>query len=158
MSHGNLDNQLVHATFWPSCETCAFFTFCQTTPRHPAYPHRWHWSYEAAHFPDAILILRSWVGSTVFGQAHTGCPSYTVHPRQLQPLHDQHQQYLILEAEKRALEAVFTQLERHERWTTREKATFTTTLQRYKAVLAEQAELRTRTSTQASVTVAVNGE
>ena len=157
MSHGNLDYQLVPTTFWPSCENCMFFAACQTTPRHPAYPHRWHWSVEAAHCLDALLILRSWVGSTVFGQAHTGCPSYTVHPRQLLPLQDQHQQYLTLEAEKRELEAVFTQLEKKEQWTSREEATFTTTFQRYKAVLAEQAELRTTTSTQAAVAVAVNG-
>ena len=157
MSQGNLENHLVSATFWPSCATCAFFTACQTAPRHPAYPHRWHWSVEAAHFPDALLILRSWVGSTVFGQAHTGCSSYTVHPRQLHPLHDHHHEYLTLEAEKRELEAVFTQLEKKARWTRCEHATFTTSFQRYKAVLAEQAELRTTTSTQAAVAVAVHG-
>ena len=157
MSHGNLDHQLVSATFWPSCESCMFFTACQTTPRHPAYPHRWHWAYEAAHFPDALLILRSWVGSTVFGQVHTGCPSYTVHPSQVQPLQDRHYQYLALEAEKQRLEVVFAQLEQHGRWTKREKATFTATFQRYKAVLAEQAERRTATAPQPAVAAAVNG-
>ena len=157
MSHGNLDHQLVPATFWPSCETCAFFTSCHTVPRHPAYPHRWHWSVEAAHFPDALLVLRSWVGSTVFGQAHTGCPSYTVHPRQLHPLQEHHLQYLTLEAEKHRLETLFAQLEQKARWTSREQATFTQTLQHYKAVLAEQATLRTTPIPQAPVARAVNG-
>ena len=155
MSHGNLDHQLVSAIFWPRCETCAFFTACQTAPRHPAYPHRWHWSVEAAHFPDALLVLRSWVGSTVFGQAHTGCSSYTVHPWHLQPLQEHHLHYLTLQAEKRRLESLFTQLEKKERWTSREEATFTQTLRQYKAVLAEQATLRTLPHT--SVASVVNG-
>jgi len=156
MSHGNLDHQLVHATFWPSCETCAFFTACQTAPRHPAYPHRWHWSVEAAHFPDALLVQRSWVGSTVFGQAHTGCPSYTVHPRHLRPLQDHHLQYLTLEAEKHRLETLFAQLEKKARWTSREQATFTQTLQHYKAVLAEQTELRTAPAAPRPMAAVVN--
>ena len=87
MSTGNLPGQLVTYDFWPACQNCAWFTHCQTTPRHPAYPHRWHWSYEAAHFPEALLIRRSWVGSAAFGQPHTGCTAYTVHPQQLRPLH-----------------------------------------------------------------------
>ena len=136
---------------------CMFITACQTAPRHPAYPHRWHWSYEAAHFPNALLILRSWVGSTVFGQAHTGCPSYTVHPRQLHPLHDHHLQYLTLEAKKHQLDTLFTQLEKKERWTSREEATFTQTLQHYQAVLAEQAELRTLPDTLACVAAPITG-
>lgn len=156
MSQGQLEERLVDGDFWPACQNCTFFTACQTTPRHPAYPHRWHWSYEAVHFPDALLILRSWVGSTVFGQAHTGCSSYAVHPRHLRPLEERHHQYLTLEAEKHALEAIFTHLEKKARWTSREQATFTATLQRYKAVLMEQADLCTMTNTQAAVTVAVN--
>src|SRR5262245_57754741 len=142
MSHGNLENHLVSSTFWPSCATCAFFTACQTAPRHPAYPHRWHWSVEAAHFPDALLILRSWVGSTVLGQPHTSCSSYTVHPRALRPLEERHAQYLTLAAEKHQLETVFAQLEKKARWTPREHATFTAALERYQAVLAEQAAVR----------------
>ena len=157
MSHGNLDHQLVHATFWPSCATCALFTTCRSAPRHPAYPHRWHWSYEAAHFPEALLIHRSWVGSTVFGQPHTGCTAYTVHPRQLQPLHEKHHRYLTLDAEKQRLEAVFAQLEQKKRWTKREQATFTATFQRYKAVLAEQAELRTTAPLASSPVAAMHG-
>src|SRR5262245_50544156 len=130
MSHGNLAGHLVAHGFWPSCQTCVWFTHCQTTPRHPAFPHRWHWSVEAAHFPEARLILRSWVGSTVFGHLHTGCRSYAVHPQQLQPLQAGHQYYLSLDAEKQRLEAVFVRLEKKEPWTKREQATFTATLQR----------------------------
>src|SRR5262245_21516068 len=122
MSHGNLEGHLVSHDFWPSCQTCVWFTHCQATPRHPAYPHRWHWSVEAVHFPDSLLILRSWVGATVFGQAHTGCVSYTVHSRQLRPLHEGHHHYLTLAAEKQGLEAVFTQLEKNAHWTKREHA------------------------------------
>src|SRR5262245_44379433 len=143
MSQGNLAGHLVSHDFWPTCQTCVWFTHCQTTPHHPAYPHRWHWSIEAAHFPDGLLILRSWVGSTVFGHPHTGCRSYAVHPQQLRPLHEGHQHYLTLDAEKQRLEAIFVQLEKKEPWTTRAQATLTATLQRYQAVHAAQAELRT---------------
>jgi hypothetical protein len=129
MSHGNLDHQLVPATFWPSCETCAFFTACQTTPRHPAYPHRWHWAYEAAHFPDALLIL--------LGEADR-CPAPSTASRPLTPSGT----WPWSEA---AVEVVFTQLD-GTRWTTREQATFTATLRRYKAVLTAQAGSEQRPS------------
>ncbi len=154
MSHGQLESTVVEATFWPSCANCTLRTACQTTPRHPAYPHRWHWSSNVAHFPETLLILRSWVGSSVYGQAHTGCASYTVDPQHLHPLQEVHLRYLTLETEKQQLEAVFHHLEQRPSWTKKEKATFTATFQRYKALLAEQAALRT--TPPAPVTVAVN--
>src|SRR5262245_12593874 len=155
MAHGNLEGHVVSATFWPSCETCAFFPACHTTPRHPAYPHRWHWAVDAAPFPDARLILRSWVGTTVFGQAHTGCTAYTVDPQQLSPLQPAHRQYLTLEAEKRQLDTALAQLERTADWTAPEPTAYTRLWQRYHAVLAEQAALRTAVPTPPAV--AVNG-
>ncbi len=142
MSTGQLENTVVEATFWPACQNCRFYTACQTAPRHPAYPHRWHWSAAVAHFPDTLLILRSWVGSSVYGQAHPGCASYTVDPQYLHSLQEAHFHYLTLETEKQQLEAVFHQLEQRPLWTRREKATFTATFHRYKTLLAEQATLR----------------
>ncbi len=156
MSTGQLESTVVAATFWPACQNCRFFTVCQTAPRHPAYPHRWHWSVEAAHFPDTLLILRSWVGSSVYGQAHTGCASYTVDPQHLHPLQDLHLHYLALETEQQQLEAVFQTLEQRPSWTRKEKATFRATFQRYKALLAEQAALRTTTTAPVAVAVASN--
>ncbi len=153
MSTGQLEGTVVAATFWPACENCRFFSACYTAPRHPAYPHRWHWSTTVAHFPETLLILRSWVGSSVYGQAHTGCLSYTVDPQHLQPLQAEHERSLALETEKQQLEAIFHRLEQRPLWTTREKATFTATFQRYKALLAEQAALRTTPTATGAVAI-----
>jgi hypothetical protein len=88
------------------------------------------------------LILRSWVGTAAIGQPHTGCPRYTVDPRYLKEPALHHQQYLALEGERTQIDATFAQLERKERWTTRDEETFTALLARYKQILARQAELR----------------
>ena len=72
MSSGGLDAKVVAFEFWPSCETCTFFAACKQQPRHPTYPHRWHWGREFAAFTDGYLITRSWVGTAAMGQAHTG--------------------------------------------------------------------------------------
>src|SRR5215813_12245405 len=106
MSHGNLNHMLVAHDFWPSCHTCHHLTSCQQRPRHPAFPHRWHWGKDAVSFPEGALILRSWVGTTAIGKPHTGCPSYIVAPDCVQTLRPTHVEYLQLEAENAALDVL----------------------------------------------------
>jgi hypothetical protein len=142
MSHGNLEGKLVSLEFWPACTSCRFFQACKTRPRHAAYPHRWQWGRDAVSFPDGDLILRSWVGSSVIGQPHTGCLSYEVAPEYVRDPQPQHRGYLVLEQEKAQIERQFEHLEHKNTWTKRDKATFRDLLQRYKHILAQQAVLR----------------
>jgi len=97
-------------------------------------------------FPDGMLILTSWVGNSVIGQAHTGCHDYAVHPGHTHTPNTRHLQYLNLEGEKVRCETVFTRLEQKDHWTAKDDALFATTLLRYKAVLADQATLRSTTA------------
>jgi hypothetical protein len=143
MSHGHLEGKLVSREFWPACTSCRFYQACKTRPRHPAYPHRWQWGREAASFADGDLILRSWVGSSMIGQPHTGCSSYEVAPEQIRQPQAQHRCYLALEQEKVQIERQFEHLEHKATWTKRDKAAFQDLLQRYKHLLAQQAALRT---------------
>jgi len=154
MSHGNLERKVVTLNFWPSCENCSHRATCQNQPKHPAYPHTWQWGSDRTMFPDGMLILSSWVGNSVIGQAHTGCHDYTVHPAHTQSLDARHLEYLNLEDEKCRCETVFTRLERKERWTAKDDTLFATTLCRYKGVLADQATLRSTTAD--TLPVAVN--
>jgi hypothetical protein len=142
MSHGNLEGKLVSHEFWPSCTTCRFFQACQMRPRHPAYPHTWHWGREAVSFLDGDLIVRSWVGTSAISQPHTGCHHYEVAPEQIREPQPQHCCYLALEQEKARIEGQFARLEHKDAWTKRDKAAFQDLLQRYKHVLAQQAALR----------------
>lgn len=146
MSRGNLERKVVALHFWPACENCTHHNTCQTQPKHDAYPHTWQWGTDRALFPDGMLILNSWVGNSVIGQAHTGCTAYSVHPTHTHALDSRHVQYLNLEEEKVRCETMFTRLERKERWTTKDDALFATTVRRYKAVLADQAALRATTA------------
>jgi hypothetical protein len=143
--HGNLENQLVSHDFWPACGNCRHLKGCKIRPQHPAYPHTWQWGREYATFPDGALILRSWVGSSVIGQPHTGCPSYEVDPEHVRDPQLHHRCYLALEQEKAQIERQFEHVEHKEAWTKRDKATFRDLLHRYKHVLAQQAALRSST-------------
>jgi hypothetical protein len=156
MSDGKLEQKLVSREFWPACTTCRFFQGCQTRPRHAAYPHRWQWGRDAVAFPDGDLILCSWVGSSVIGQPHTGCPSYEVAPEHVREPQPQHRCYLALEHEKAQLERQFEPLEHKETWTKRDQATFQDLLQGYKHILAQQAALRSSTPQPEQRAAAVN--
>jgi hypothetical protein len=139
---GKLEQKLVGPHFWPACANCVRFVTCRRQPHHPAYPHTWQWGREYATFTDGVFILRSWVGSSVIGQPHTGCRSYEVAPAHVRDPQPQQRRYLALEQEKAQIERQFEYLEHKETWTKRDKATFQDLLQRYKHVLAQQAALR----------------
>jgi hypothetical protein len=155
MSQGNLANTVVSQEFWPACRNCRFWAACAVRPRHPAYPHTWHWGHEVATFTDGKLILRSWVGTAAIGQPHTGCQDYEVHPQYVRAPRAHHQHYLALEAERDRLEAIFERLERQDRWTKRDEQRFVDALQRYRQVLAEQAALRAASGGTRAVAVTV---
>lgn len=112
MSHGNLEGKLVASDFWPSCENCRFFEACKVRPRHPAYPHTWHWGKETAPFSEGELVLLSWVGTAAIGDPHTGCTSYEVDPRHVTKPMAHHRCYLALERERQDLDI---ELERFEK-------------------------------------------
>jgi hypothetical protein len=154
MSTGNLERQIVAFHFWPACENCAHQKMCQIQPKHPAYPHRWHWGKESVSFPEGELILRSWVGTMAIGQLHTGCTSYTVASRYVRPLALHHTEYLHLETEKSTLDAILTRLERKATWGAQDETVYARIFPRYKAVMERQATLRS-TSVEA-LPVAVN--
>jgi hypothetical protein len=142
MSHGNLESKVVAFDFWPTCETCIFFEACKTKPHHPAYPHSWHWGREFASFADGYLITRSWVGSSVIGQPHTGCKSYAANPNHITEPLAHHRLYLELEHEKRQLEAEMESLERKEAWSKNDEDFHASLFRRYRQILKEQADLR----------------
>ena len=112
MSHGNLEGKLVAHDFWPGCANCVHCATCKVRPRHPAYPHSWHWGRECAAFPEGTLVVQSWVGTSVIGQPHTGCLSYTVDPRHVAELAARHQHYLALQREQEGLDATLARLVR----------------------------------------------
>lgn len=103
MSSGNLEGKLVGPHFWPACENCVHSEACKRAPRHRAFPHTWHWGREAASFPEGQLVLRSWVGSSVIGECHTGCHGYRVQPQQLLPPQEKHRRYLKMDRKEREL-------------------------------------------------------
>ena len=141
-SHGNLEGKLVARAFWPACETCRFFPACQTQPRHPAYPHTWHWGSECAEFADGTLIVRSWVGTLASGQLHTGCQSYEVDPHYLTEPQEHHRRYLELEHERGQLESEMEGLERKKTWTRVDEEFHASLFRRYRQILEQQAALR----------------
>lgn len=107
MADGNLDGKVVRAGFWPACSNCAHCPQCRAgDPRHPAFPHRWHWGHETVHFEDGtVLVLRSWVGTVAIGQPHTACPDYQVARSTLLEVQERHRRYLELERERAGVEA-----------------------------------------------------
>jgi len=155
MSYGNLERTIVAFHFWPACENCIYNKECQSQPKHPAFPHRWHWGKESASFPDGELILRSWVGTTAIGQPHTGCTSYTVAPHYVHPLAARHVQYLQLQSEKAALAVTLSRLERKPTWSAQDEATYARVFTRYKEMMERQAILRS--TNVGALPVAVNG-
>ena len=143
MSKGKLEGKLVARDFWPTCENCRLFAACQVRPKHPAYPHSWHWGREFASFPEGELILCSWVGTAAIGDPHTGCTSYAVDPQYISDPQAHHRLYLELEHEKGQLESEMTALERKKTWTRNDKDFHASLFKRYRQILAKQAALRT---------------
>ena len=142
MSNGNLEGKLVARGFWPACENCRFFAACKAQPRHPAYPHTWHWGREFAEFADGTLILLSWVGTAAIGDPHTGCTSYEVDPRHVSEPQAHHRLYLELEHERGQLEAEMATLERKKTWTRNDEDFHASLFQRYRQILKQQGALR----------------
>jgi len=112
MSYGNLPKKVVSQDFWPHCNNCALHAECEKSPRHPAFPHQWHWSHETANFGEDMLVLKSWVGTAAYGQEHTGCYSYAVDEQFVKSLQDDHKHYLELWQESLSLDAELNRLER----------------------------------------------
>lgn len=110
---GGLNGKLLGADFWPACRNCAHFAECNAGPaRHAAFPHIWHWGRESEHFPEGLLIIRSWVGSSVIGESHTGCADYVIEPAQLLQQSGKHAEYL---RNARLLKMMDSELKRAER-------------------------------------------
>lgn len=106
-----LAGKLVAVDFWPACLNCIHYAECRDSPRHPAFPHRWHWGADRVDFPDGDLILRSWVGTIAIGDDHTGCTDYEVDPAHLLALKLPHVQYLLLERKRQALDRELNECE-----------------------------------------------
>lgn len=156
MSTGNLQGQLVARDFWPTCENCRLFEACKVRPRHPAYPHTWHWGREFTQFAEGVLIVRSWVGTAAIGQPHTGCRSYTVDPQHVREPLAHHQQYLALAHERGQLEAEMESLEEKGTWTKNDEDFHTSLFRRYRHILKQQDVLRSATANVEPVAAAVN--
>lgn len=106
MTTGGLESRVVHNDFWPSCDNCHYYDFCRQAPLHQAFPHNWHWGKETIAFADGtMLVIKSWVGSSVIGEAHTGCTWYQVAKDELLELQDYHTRWLELEQRRKYLEA-----------------------------------------------------
>jgi len=142
MSHGNLEGKLVAADFWPACENCRLSETCKDQPRHPAYPHTWHWGREFAVFTESALILRSWVGTAEIGQPHTGCQSYTVDPQYVAAPLPHHQSYLAFERERQELSTKLERLERDGALTEETTRLYAQLFQRFSAIIEEQRVIR----------------
>lgn len=156
MSHGNLEGKVVAFDFWPTCETCVFFESCKIRPRHPAYPHSWHWGREFASFADGYLITRSWVGSAAIGQPHTGCKIYEVVPQHVSEPQIHHRLYLALEQEKGKLESEMRALESKTAWTKNDEDFHARLFSRFRKVLKQRDALRSLTTGERPLAVAVN--
>jgi hypothetical protein len=156
MSKGNLEGKLVVRAFWPACTNCRFFEACKVRPKHPAYPHSWHWGRECAEFADGTLIVRSWVGTIAIGQPHTGCTSYEVDPRYIREPQAHHRCYLEREHEKGRLEAQMAHLETKAAWSQHDEDVHAGLFQRYRHVLAQQTALRSTAPDTQPLAAAVN--
>jgi len=156
MSHGNLAGKVVAFDFWPACENCRFFASCKIRPRHPAYPHTWHWGRECAAFADGYLITRSWVGTAQIGHAHTGCKSYEVDPQHVSEPQIHHRLYLELASEGGKLESEMEALERRKVWSRNEEDFHASLFKRYRQVLKQQDALRSAAEDVRPLAVAVN--
>jgi hypothetical protein len=157
MSSGGLEGKVVAFDFWPTCHNCQSFESCNVLPRHPAYPHSWHWGREFAAFADGYLITRSWVGTAAIGQPHTGGKSYQVDARHVSEPQIHHQLYLDLEHEKGQLEAEMKKLERLQVWSKNAEDFNASLLQRYRRILEQQDTLRSTVDGARPLPAAVNG-
>ena len=142
MAHGNLAGTVVNRNFWPACHTCRHFAACQVQPRHPAYPHTWHWGRDFASFPEGALILRSWVGTSAIGQPHTGCHSYEVDPVHISDPQPHHHRYLALEYERHQLDTRLTYLEQRGTLSTEAAGLYDALVHRFLEITQEQRALR----------------
>lgn len=155
-SHGNLEGKVVTFDFWTACENCVFFESCKLQPRHPAYPHSWHWGRECATFADGYLITRSWVGTAQIGHAHTGCKSYQVDPQHVSEPQLHHRLYLELASERGKLESEMEALERRQVWSRNEEDFHASLFKRYRQVLKQQDALRSTVDGARPLAAAVN--
>lgn len=156
MSHGNLEGKVVEFDYWPSCENCQLLEKCRVRPQHPAFPHRWHWGREFAPFADGYLILRSWVGSSAIGKAHTGCKSYEVDPQHASAPQLHHRLYLDLEHEKTKIESEMRSLEHKTPWTKNDEDFHVALFGRFRKVLKQRDALRSLTTGGRPLAIAVN--
>jgi hypothetical protein len=114
---GNLNGKRVPQGFWPSCGNCAHFGGCKSgQPKHDGFGangHTWHWAREAGTFGDgSMVIIKSWVGSSVMGEPHTGCAHYEVAQTTLLPLGANHAEYLTLAGAYAEVDAELWSIER----------------------------------------------
>jgi hypothetical protein len=157
MSQGNLKGKLVAFDFWPSCRNCQLYEECRLRPRHPAFPHSWHWGREFAAFADGYLIIHSWVGTAAIGQPHTSCNSYQVDSGHVSEPQIHHRLYLDLEHEKGQLEAEMGKLERQQVWSKNAEDFHASLLQRYRRILEQQDTLRSVVDDARPLPAVVNG-
>lgn len=112
MTQGGLQLYVVHQDFWPACDNCHYYDFCRQVPLHRAFPHNWHWGKETVQFADGtMLVLKSWVGSSVIGAPHTGCTRYRVAQDELLTFRPHHTRWLELEMRRQFLEMGLNRLE-----------------------------------------------
>ena len=156
MSHGNLEGKVVKFDFWPACENCRLYAACTVRPRHPAFPHSWHWGREFAAFADGYLITRSWVGTAAIDQPHTGCKSYEVNPQHAGAPQIQHRLYLDLEQERRNLEAEMAALESKKTWTRNDEDLHAALFGRFRRILQKQDVLRSTVADMRPLATAIN--
>jgi hypothetical protein len=156
MSQGELEGKLVASDFWPTCETCRFFAACKEKPKHPAYPHSWHWGKECVEFAEGLLIVRSWVGTSAIGQPHTGCKSYEVDPQHVSEPQIHHRLYLELAHERRKLEAEMEAIERRKTWSRNDEDFHASLFKRYRLLLKQQDALRSTITEALPLAIAVD--
>jgi hypothetical protein len=142
MSTGNLEGKIVAPDFWPSCETCVFFEACKMQPKHPAYPHTWHWGKETVSFPEGELVLLSWVGTAAIGDPHTACTSYAVDPRHVTEPLAHHQRYLTLERERQDLDVKLERFEKDGTFSKEAERLYEQLFHRFREITKEQRALR----------------
>src|SRR5712692_6998937 len=152
MSHGNVEGKLVSPHFWQSCANCRFVAACQVRPRHPAYPHTWHWGREFVSFPEGELIVKSWVGTIAIGQPHTGCQQYEVAPTDVMEPQAHHRRYLTLEQERQTLDVTLDQLEHGGLRSTEARHRYHQLMGRFLEILAEQRALTAAAQAQMDTT------
>ena len=142
--HGNYQRtgKLVAHDFWPSCENCRFFDACKVQPRHPAYPHTWHWGKETAPFSEGELVLLSWVGTAAVGDPHTACGSYEVDSHHFTDPLPHHQRYLVLEKERQDLDVQLAGLEREGTLSKETEALYEELFRRFTKIIEEQRTMR----------------